>query len=71
MPVSATMNINKDTLVTTDNNRGQLTVRHGDLYSGRLPVIRGSSFVNSRVVEIGQRFLIEIRETDVVQEFSV
>jgi hypothetical protein len=27
------------------NNRGQLTVRYGDLYSGRVEVIKGSWFV--------------------------
>jgi hypothetical protein len=31
----------------TDNNRGQLTVRHGDFYPCRVAVIKGSAIVNS------------------------
>jgi hypothetical protein len=30
--------------------RKELSVRHGDLYSGRVAVIKGSSFVNSRAI---------------------
>jgi hypothetical protein len=58
------------------NNRGQLTIRHGDLYSGPVAVMKGSSFVHSMQPEILVLLLIDssdgIRQTDVVQkEFSV
>jgi hypothetical protein len=44
-PVSAATNVNKGIPVTTQKNRG--TVRHGDFYSGRLAIIKRSSFANS------------------------
>jgi hypothetical protein len=43
--------------MTTSRITGQLTVQHGDLYSGRMEVIKGSSSMNLRVVEINQRFI--------------
>jgi hypothetical protein len=47
-PVSAATSINKSIPVVTNRiNRGQLAVRHGDLDSGRVEVIKWSSFVNS------------------------
>jgi hypothetical protein len=36
--VSAATNISKGIPVTTNSNRGQLTVRHGDLYTGCVEV---------------------------------
>jgi hypothetical protein len=44
----------------------QLTVRHGDLHSGRMAVVKQSSFMNSRVAEMSVRFFIEIHQPDVV-----
>jgi hypothetical protein len=48
---------------------------NGDLYSGHVADIKGSSFMNSRdsdQSEISQRLFIEIHQTDVVQkEFNV
>jgi hypothetical protein len=48
-------NVNKGILVTTLENKG--TVRYGDIYPGRVAVVKGSAFVNSRVVEIGSRLV--------------
>jgi hypothetical protein len=66
--------LNKVIPLTTQNNRG--IVRHGDFYPGRVAVIKGSAFVNSKAVEMSarvvrdsdrsQRFFREIRQTDVV-----
>jgi hypothetical protein len=36
--------------VTTQKNRE--TVRHGDFYSGRIAIIKGSAFANSRVMVV-------------------
>jgi hypothetical protein len=73
MLVPAATNLNKGIPVTPQKNRG--TVRHGDFYRGLLAVIKGSTFVNSRVVEISPRLVRdsrEIRRTDVVKkEFRV
>jgi hypothetical protein len=70
-PVSAATNINKDSRDNKQNNRVHLTARHGDSYSSRVAVIKESSFVNSRVVEISRRFFREIRQADGIQEFNV
>jgi hypothetical protein len=56
--------------LTTQKQRG--TVRHGDFYPGPVAVIKGSAFVNLRVVEKSPRFFTEISQTDVVQkEFNM
>jgi hypothetical protein len=46
---SSATNIKKD---NQEKNREQITVGHGDLYSGRVSIIKEGSFVNSVVVEI-------------------
>jgi hypothetical protein len=48
--VSATTNINKG-IPVTKSNREQLTVRHGDLYSGGVEVIKGEEFARQRMIE--------------------
>jgi hypothetical protein len=42
------------------------SVKHGDLYSGRMEVIKGSGFVNS--AESSERFFREIRHTGVIKK---
>jgi hypothetical protein len=61
--------------VAAQKNRG--TVRHGDLYPGGVAVIKGSEFMNSKVVvemspRLAKRFFRENCQTDVAyNEFKV
>jgi hypothetical protein len=62
--VSAATNINKYSRDNKQNNRGHLTVRYGDLSSGRVAHITGTSFVNYRdsdsdQSEVTERFVIQ------------
>jgi hypothetical protein len=43
-PVWAETNIKRHSRDNKQNNRRQLTVRHGDLYSDRLQIIKGEEF---------------------------
>jgi hypothetical protein len=53
--ISASTNVNKGILMTTQKNGG--TARHVDFYPGRMAAIKGSAFVNSKVVEISPKLV--------------